>query len=78
MIIPSSRYYHSARNNLGALLILLGDYRKAIETLAPLTRERPEYQDASKNHELAVEGLSVDHGPIITTRPLREALYCYA
>jgi glycosyltransferase involved in cell wall biosynthesis len=76
-IRPQSEYFQPALNNMAALHILANDLEKAVELLSKITSERPDYQDAMSNQMLACSENPRHYDPIITTRPLREALYSY-
>jgi len=78
MIIPSSNYSLPAQNNIATSYILQGDHTRACKILELITRERPDYQDALKNYALAQKRYFFTPKPIITCRPLRNALYSYA
>ncbi len=78
MIIPSSKFYLPAQNNIASIYILQGDHTRACKILEFITRERPDYQDASKNYISARKKYYFTPKPIITCRPLRDALYSYA
>ena len=78
MIIPSSNYSLPAQNNIATSYILQGDHSRACKILEFITRERPDYQNALKNYALAQKRNCFTPKPIITCRPLRNALYSYA
>ena len=77
-IKPQSKYYYSARNNIGALHILENELETAQSVLSNVISKRPDYQDAISNGKLACSKKADVNDLKITTRPLRDSLYSYA